>query len=135
MTDTTPAMREGDIYRWRWADPERDADCGPFRSYHCLSQLAVVRSGKLTDTYWPGTGNHVLDPAKVTLTFIGNIADLVEIRAYDIPYYRREDIVDMRHANNSYGPIYLRKGAQKDADTMLARAAHRVRQEGPRRKT
>lgn len=112
-------MREGDIYRWRWADEARDRDCGPYGSYHCCSQWAVVRDGRLIDTFWHGNDNKVLDPASVNLTFVAHSDDLVEIRSYDIPYYRREDIVDMRHSNNSSGPIYLRKGTKRDANTMM----------------
>ena len=119
-------LKEGNIYRWRWADAERDAQCGPFQSYHCCSQLAVVTNGKLMDTYWHGSDNKVLDPASVSLTLLGNKADLIEIRTWEIPYYRREDIIDMRHSNNSSGPIYLRKGAARDAETMLELIEHRL---------
>ena len=119
-------MREGDIYRWRWVDPAKDNDCGPYRSYHCCSQIAVFRNGRLTDTFWYGSDNKVLDPAEVSLTLLGNVTELDEIRPYDIAYYRRDDIVDMRHSNNSHGPIYRRKGAQRDAATMLALIEHRI---------
>ena len=98
MTDIAAisALQEGDIYRWRWADQAKDADCGPYRSYHCCSKLAVVRNGKLVDTFWYGSDNKILDPAEVDLTLLGNVANLIEIRSYDIPYYRHADIVDMR---------------------------------------
>lgn len=119
---TNPALasvlREGDIYRWRWADPKRDAESGSWGSYHCKSQIAVVKNGLLFDTFWHGP-EHTLDAETVILTHWANTADLIEIRAYDILYYRREDIVDLRHSNNSLGPIYLRKGAERDAATML----------------
>lgn len=121
-------LKEGNIYFWRWADAERDAQCGPYQSYHCCSQLAVVTNGKLMDTYWHGSDNKVLDPASVSLTLLGNKDDLVEIREWDIHYYRREDIIDMRHPNNSSGPIYLRKGAERDAETMLEVIEHRLEQ-------
>lgn len=119
-------FREGDIYRWRWADPAKDADCAPYRSYHCYSQLAVVRNGCAVDTFWHGGDNKALDPCEVELTLLGNVADLVEIRSYDVVYYRREDIVDMRHSNNSHGPIYRRKGAERDAETMLELIDYRI---------
>lgn len=119
-------LREGDIYRWQWNRPDKDIDFGNYGSYHCCSQLAVFRNGRLTDTFWYGGDNKVLDPAKVKLTFLGNTADLDEIRSYDVAYYRREDIVDMRHSNNSSGPIYRRKGAQRDAATMLELIEHRL---------
>lgn len=122
MTD----LREGDIYRWRWADPAKDADCGPYRSYHCYSKMAVVRDGRIVDTFWFGPDNKALDPETVTLTLLGNVNDLREIRPCDVAYYRREDIVDMRHSNNSHGPIYLRKDAERDAKTMMEIIEHRI---------
>jgi len=121
-------LKEGDIYRWRWSDPALDSKCGPFEAYHCCSQMAVVRNGRLMDTFWHGFDNKVLDPSKVILTLLGNTAELVEIRPCDIAYYRREDIVDMRHSNNSHGPIYRRKDAERDADTMLELIEHRIEQ-------
>jgi hypothetical protein len=111
---------EGSIYRWRWADEKRDADRGSYGSYHCCSMWAVVRNGLLVDTFWHGQGdNKVLDPEQVVLTFVAHPDDLVETKSYDIPYYRPDDIVDMRHSNNSSGPIYRRKDAKRDAATML----------------
>lgn len=117
---TTPDLREGDIYRWRWADSTRDTDCGPFRSYHCRSQVAIFEDGHLHDTYWSsGGGDRWLDPAKVDLTLWANKADLTEISKHEVVYYRREDVVDLRHPNNSFGPVYVRTGARRDAATML----------------
>lgn len=113
-------MREGDIYRWRWADEKLDADCGPFRSYHCKSQIAVFENGHLSDTYWStGGSDSWLNPETVKLEFWANVNDLIEVSKYEIVHYRREDIVDLRHANNSRGPVYLKKGAARDAATML----------------
>lgn len=123
-----PTLTEGDIYRWRWADPKLDADSGPYRSYHCCSQLAVVRSGRLMDTFWFGSDNKVLDPSAVTLEFLGNTADLVGIRPCDVAYYRSDDIVDMRHSNNSHGPIYRRKDAERDQATMLELIERRLQE-------
>lgn len=118
MTD----LREGNIYHWRWADPAKDSDCGPYRSYHCYSQMAVVTNGQLVDTYWHCSGgDSVLDPEAVTLTLLGNVNELVEIQRHDLPYYRHEDIVDMRHSNNLRGPIYRRREAKRDAATKRAR--------------
>lgn len=112
-------MREGDIYRWRWAD-EDQRDLGSFGAYHCCSRWAVFRNGKLMDTYWAGFENKILSAEKVELTLVANEDELREIASYETPYYRPSDIVDMRHANNSHGPIYLRNGAEKDAATMLS---------------
>lgn len=116
----TPELREGDIYRWRWADPKLDANNHGSGSYHCKSRIAVVEGGRLHDTYWSSGGSdRWLDPEKVTLTFWANTADLAEISSYNVVYYRREDVVDLRHANNSRGPVYLRNGAKRNANTML----------------
>lgn len=113
-------LREGDIYRWRWADQKKDADCGPYRSYHCKSQIAIVQDGHLHDTYWFGGGSERwINPRDVTLTFWANTADLTEINKHSVIYYRREDVVDLRHSNNSHGPVYLRNGAERDQVTML----------------
>lgn len=122
-------LREGDIFDWRWADDAIHAKGGSWGSYHCKSQRAVVKYGKLIDTYWfGGSENSVLKPENVTLTFLGNIADLDEISQWERPYYRSEDIIDMRHANNSSGPVYRRKGATKDTETIRAELAERRRQ-------
>jgi len=116
-------MLEGDIYRWRWADDARDRDRGPYRAYHCFSQMAVVRDGRLCDTFWYGHGT-VIDPSVVALTLLGNENDMTKIREYEARYYRSEDIVDMRHSNSSSAPVYLQPGAQKDPDTMLEYIRH-----------
>ena len=111
-------MLEGDVYDWRWADDAKHADCGPYRSYHCFSRIAVVKDGLLCDTFWlpPGTK---LSPDAVVLTLLGNLNDMTEIRESDARYYHSKDIVDMRHSNNSRASVYLKSGAEKDRDTML----------------
>ena len=115
------ALREGDIYRWRWNDEER-------RSYHCKSQIAIVKGGKLLDTYWFGYDeSNLLRPEAVTLTFWANVDDLLVIHSGMTSYYRPEDVVDLRHANNSSGPVYIRKGAKRDAATMLEVVSGRIK--------
>lgn len=112
-------MRDGDIYRWRWADEARDADRGPYRSYHCKSQIALRLAGRLYDTYWSSTGcDDVLCQDDVVLTFLGNCCDMQPINEGDLRYYRAEDVVDTRHPNNSNAPIYLKNGAKRDAEAM-----------------
>ncbi len=112
-------MREGDIYRWRWADDALDRDHGPYRAYHCFSQRAVVENGLLRDTFWSATGKTRLDPDTVILTLVGNSNDMTKIRESEARYYRGKDVVNMRHSNDSRAPIYLQPGAEKDRDTML----------------
>ncbi len=115
-------MREGDIYRWRWADDARDRDCGPYRAYHCFSRIAVVENGLLCDTFWSfwsATGKKKLSPDSIVLTLLGNSNDMTKIREGEARYYRMNDIVNMRHSNDSRAPVYLKPGAKKDRDTML----------------
>lgn len=119
-------MKEGDIYSWRWRDDDRHADCAPYRSYHCKSRLAVVRNGTLFDTYWFGYDqNSMLRPDDVILTLLGNASDMSKIRSWDVAYYKPADVVDMRHSNNSSGPIYLKSGATRDRNAMLTTAVAR----------
>jgi hypothetical protein len=119
------ALVDGQIYRWRWADEAKDADRGPYRSYHCKSCIAIVRNGLLIDTYWyaPGAEN-AIDPSKVVLTLWAD-ESWPKISQYQAPYYKADDVADTRHANNSSAPIYLRPGAERDAETTLAMIAHR----------
>ncbi|WP_299830621.1 hypothetical protein [uncultured Roseobacter sp.] len=113
-------MRDGDIYKWRWKDDQRDADCGLFGSYHCKSQLAICEGGRLFDTFWDlsPTDNSFLRQSDVVLTLLGNKNELTELK--DNPeYYRPEDLVCMKHSNSSGAPTYLKPGAVRDAATML----------------
>ena len=119
-------MREGDIYSWRWKDVAKDADCAPYRSYHCKSQIAVYDGKSLLDTFWGSgpTDNSYLNPDNVILTLLGNKNDMTVLK--DRPdFYRSEDIVSMKHSNDSRAPIYLKAGASRDADTMRKLLNHK----------
>lgn len=125
MSETKEALelRDGDIFRWRWKDAERDADNAPYRSYHCKSQLAVVHNGRLYDTFWHdylGNSDCVVKREDVILVLLGNSNDMTKIDRWKTVYYRPEDIVDMRHSNISGAPVYLKAGAKRDPKTMLA---------------
>lgn len=112
-------IQDGDIYRWEW-DPEKlDVKHGPFGSYHYCSQLAFVRHGTLFDTYWC-TGQRVLLPDDVVLTFLGNVADYDEVTSGCVHYHEASDIIDMRHSNSSRAQIYLRKNARRSVAQMTA---------------
>ena len=116
-------MEDGDIFFWRWKNPEN-------RSYHCRSRMALVKDGVLRDTFWSGTeGALRLDDIKIE--YQGNSHEMSEISEHTIPYYRSEDIVDMRHGNSSMAPVYLRAGAGRDYETMRAHARYLIeRSEG-----
>ena len=115
----TVELKDGQVYRWRWADAARDADRGPYRSYHCKSCIAVVKNGMLIDTFWfDMSSEHAIDPEKVELTYLCDTS-WPTIPAYNVPYYDREDIADTRHSNHSGAPIYLRPGAVKSAERIM----------------
>ena len=123
---TEQALIDGQIYRWRWADAARHQDgLHPWGTYHCRSQIAVVKDGCLVDTYWFGGGSeNVIDPSKVELTFF---ADELwpQISEWQVPYYDAADVRDTRHPNNSRAPIYLRIGAQRSAARILEEIEYR----------
>ncbi|RYH07616.1 hypothetical protein [Tropicimonas sp. IMCC6043] len=109
-------MRERDIYKWRWKD-EHDREV-PYCGY---SQLCVVWKGGLYDTYCGVLSERSrLDPNAVEIEFLGNEDDMIKLLAGIENYYRPEDVVDMRHPNNPRAPIYLKRGAERNAGIMLA---------------
>lgn len=112
---TMTALRNGDIYRWYW----REGHGGPL-PYHCKSNLALVKDGHLFDTYWSwgSSADSEVDPSRVTLTLLGNVNDMTKVRPYEARYYRRRDVVDMRHSNDSGAPVYVKAGARRDPGTM-----------------
>jgi len=111
---------DGQIYTWKWADPKRDADSGPYRSYHCKSQIAVVKGGLLIDTFWGDmTPDRSVDPDAVIATLVAD-QSWEKISAWNVPYYAPSDVVDTRHSNNGLAPIYLRPGAVRSHDAIIA---------------
>lgn len=121
-------MRDGDIFRWTWK-PELGRDNhAPFGDYHCKSQIAIFEDGVLSDTFWSigSSGGRVVRQESVDLHYLGNRHDMTTISAWELPYYRREDIVDTRHPNSSIAPIYLKAGASKDAGRMKEEASYRL---------
>jgi hypothetical protein len=121
-------MREGDIYSWRWADSDKHADSAAFRNYRCKSCIAEYDGKSLTDTFWTSrTDGSWLNPDDVALTLLGNKNDMTVLA--DRPeFYRREDLVSMKHSNNSGAPIYLKAGAKRNADVMRG-LLHRKQEE------
>jgi len=107
----TTTLTEGDVFFWSWRDLER--------SHHCYSRIAIVKDGRLIDTYWGDmSSDRAIDPEKADLEFKGNLATLEEINPWRARYYRREDVVDMRHANSDRAPVYVKPGAQRDPEVM-----------------
>lgn len=127
MTETIEQLREGDIYRWSYQNP--NASHGLYGNYHCCSRIAVVHHGRLRDTYWhswsDGRSFGVEDLPALDLKFIGNFANLDPAKEYQADYYDDADIVDLNHANSTRGNLYLRKGAKRSRDKMEAIARQR----------
>ncbi|MGV8950109.1 MAG: hypothetical protein ACOH2M_03325 [Cypionkella sp.] len=114
----TVELKDGQIYRWRWSDAARDADGGPYRSYHCKSQIAVVHGGTLIDTFWSTlSSEYALNPHKVDLTFFAD-QSWPKIFAGDERFYAPDDVADTRHSNNSSAPVYLKPGATRNAEAI-----------------
>jgi hypothetical protein len=113
-------LKDGQIYRWRWADEARHLDgLRSWGSYHCKSKIAIVKGGRLIDTYWSDmSSDRAVHREDVQLTLLCD-QSWPTIRKYDLPLYDPADVVDTRHPNDSGAPIYLRPGAVKSAARML----------------
>ncbi len=118
-------LREGDIYFWHWSDAEREKrlkyNNGSYQlTYWCMSQKAIVRNGRLIDTYWSDmSSERAVDPQRVVLDYKGNEATLKKISPWEADYYEPEDVVDMRHANSSRDVVYVKPSAERSKDRMI----------------
>jgi hypothetical protein len=123
-------LKDGDIYRWRYRE---EGDDRPYGRYHCCSNIGVVRSGLLRDTYWScGSEGRTFGPDdfdRLDLTFIANVSDLVGAAEYEADYYDDSDIVNLNHSNSTRGNFYLRKGAKRSQAKMLEVATRKLLQE------
>lgn len=127
MTEVIEALTEGDVYRWSYRDPATDNR--PWGSYHCCSRIAVVERGRLRDTYWYGNDGKsfgVDDLPNLELKRLANLSELVPAKEYEAEYYDDADIVDLNHANSTRDNFYLRKGAKRSPDKMMATAQQRL---------
>lgn len=131
MSDTIEKLTEGDIYRWSYRGP--NVDDRAYGSYHCCSQIAIVHKGRLRDTFWQigmtfsdGRSFGIDDLPRLDLKLVGNMADLVSAKEYEADYYDDADVVDLNHSNHTRGNFYLRKGAKRSPDKMIATARQRL---------
>ena len=106
-------MKEGDIYRWKWRDPERDS-AAPYGDYHCKSQIAVFEGDKLFDTFWGSgpTDNSYLSAEKVELKLLGNRNEL-DVFSDREDFYDPEDLILMRHSNDTRAKTLIKRGARR----------------------
>lgn len=117
QTATVGDLIEGQIWRWRYKEDDR--------SYWCKSRIAVVKNGRLIDTYWSDlSSEHEVRVADVDLTFLCD-QTWPAIRAWEVAYYDAADIADTRHANSSRASVYLRPGAQRSAAAILTEIEQR----------
>lgn len=130
MSETIEQLREGDIYHWRFRDPNTDTRA--YGSYHCCSCIAIVHRGTLKDTFWQigesfydGRSFAPEDLPKLELKHLGNLSELVKAKEYEADYYADSDIVNLNHSNHPTGNFYLRKGAKRSRDKMEAVAQQR----------
>lgn len=124
-------MRDGDVYSWRERGVERRS--------RLRTNVAIVVDGRLYDTYWmhhgssfsPGSGGRgygprhhgeaCLDTDRIETTLLGNIYEMEEIPPWSARDYRPEDVLDLRHPNNSDAPVYRRSDARPDDGVILER--------------
>lgn len=133
MTTETIEIKEGDIFRWRYRD-EKPEELGPYRRYHCRSQIAVARDGLLVDTFWCGFQDNANWPyavaaAKLELTYIGNFSDLDCHAEYMGQYFDDADCVNLNHSNSTKGNFYIRKGAKRSEAKMREVIAAEIEKE------
>lgn len=140
MENSTPTeFRENDIFRWSFS-PEWYEKAKQWRHdpYWCCSRFAIVKGSHLLDTYWLhdlAEQNWTTDGMKwdtrhqliVELELIANLDDLEKVPEYCADYYDDSDIVDLNHSNNGSGCFYIRKGAQRSREKMLAVAHRRLK--------
>lgn len=124
MTDVIEALREGDVYRWSYRDP--NTDNRSWGSYHCCSCIAIVMGSRLRDTYWQigqsfhdGRSFGAEDLSKLELTRLANLSELLPAKEYESDYYDDADIVNLNHSNSPRGNFYLRKGSRRSREKML----------------
>lgn len=129
MTEVIEKLVEGDVYRWRYLAPK---DPGTYGDYHCCSCIAIVQNGRLRDTFWQigqsfsdGRSFDLADLPRLELTRLANLSELVPAKEYEADYFDDADIVNLNHSNSTKGNFYLRKGAKRSPDKMIATARQR----------
>ena len=116
-------MQDGDIFRWRYKSPVGR------EPYWCKSCIALVQDGRFADTYWTsGNGSSWTEKDALELLdleYLGNFSNLEKVSEYESKFYKRENIVDLRHSNNrSQENIFKRVGSQRDQVVMLELAEY-----------
>jgi len=119
-------MKNGDIYFWSWKEGE-SPNSDYTLSYWCKARKAIVVDNELYDTYWGwDRSKGWLDPKRVELDFKGNVNDYHASKHGEHLYYDSSDLIDMRHANDTNGTIWIRNGADKSKVVMIEYAVDKL---------
>lgn len=129
LTEAERGVSDGDIFRWRYKD-EKPSDLGPYKRYHCKSQICVAKNGMLRDTYWHTGGSdeawtYEVAQETLCLEYIGNFSDLQKTDEGKAEFYDDADCVNLNHPNSSRGNFYLRNGAARSRVKMLEVATYK----------
>lgn len=116
--DTTKLFKDGAIFKWRYQDVERHRQD---LAYWAVSQIAILKDGWIEDTWsssQPRTWLLADAQRLLKLNFVANLNDLEKTTPSNARYFNRVDIIDISHANSFGSQIYLKKGAEKCAETI-----------------
>ena len=97
--------------------------------------MNLIIDNKLYDTFWVRHRSNLmygktisididdnctrLNPSNINYSLLGNIYEMNEIFEDDKKYFDDNDILDLRHSNNSNAPIYVKKDAKRSKKKML----------------
>jgi hypothetical protein len=119
--------KENDVVFWRYKTTTQDMSG---TRYWCKSQYAIyreVKDGRFIDTYWSGGDSYIFKPndTEIEVKYLGNLLDYNPCNEDAFLYYDREDIMDIRHPNDSRA-LFLKKDAKKSAPVMFAALNQKV---------
>jgi hypothetical protein len=128
-------FNEGDYFKWTYKQHIVDKNSDSVMAgtlYWCCSGILRVVRGSLIDIFWGDNGcqdskrwsfKEATD--NLDLVFMANDKDIIKCQSPE--YYSTEDIVDLRHLNNSSRDrVYMRAGAKRSLDVMISLAEHKI---------
>lgn len=130
-----PTWSKDDIVIWNYSQKYIDSLSYKNDLYWAKSRIAVFDGQKFVDTYW-SYDNLSFKPEEIgekfEIQYVGNFADLDKQNDYvkfeDLEkYYDDADIVDLNHANNSRGNLYLRKGAKRSLTKIKEKLEYQIK--------
>lgn len=120
--------KEGDVVFWKYKTTSQDMSG---TRYWCKSRYAIyrkVKDGRFIDTYWSSSDSYIFKPSdtEIEVEYLGNLLDYKPCNEDVFLYYDREDIMDIRHDNDSYA-LFLKNNAKKSASVMFAALNQKVK--------